>query len=407
MSLVREQDIFLQHVSELIRKAHELGLLISGGELYRTPEQQALYVQNGRSKTLDSQHLKRLAIDLNFFVETENGDRRLTYDVETIRPLGEFWESLDDANRWGGNWTTLKDTPHFERRESSASAKPISEGPKAAAPAGPKKGKGLLVSSVGYQRPNDRDDVETVQRLLNANIDLNGFQLSDGPLTPNGKCCPRTLAAIMEFQRSVVGVAEPDGKVDPDRQTIARLCEVVPQKADAAFLALLYLGAFEKDIAELAPGIEQVMRERAINTPLRQAHFLAQIGHESGELHYREELASGEAYEGRATLGNTQPGDGKRFKGRGLIQLTGRANYAAYGRNIERESELLENPSLVAADTILCVDVAGWYWTSRKLNDLADADDFDQITVKINGRGRNGYQNRKRLLKRAKALFAL
>ncbi len=68
------------------------------------------------------------------------------------------------------------------------------------------------------------------------------------------------------------------------------------------------------------------MNENGINTPLRRVHFFAQIGHESKELIYSEEIASGRAYEGRFDLGNTQPGDGVRFKGRGLIQITGRAN---------------------------------------------------------------------------------
>ena len=69
-----------------------------------------------------------------------------------------------------------------------------------------------------------------------------------------------------------------------------------------------------------------VMEKYQITTPLRRAAFLAQLAHESGELKYMEEIASGEAYEGRKELGNTAPGDGKRYKGRGPIQLTGRFN---------------------------------------------------------------------------------
>ncbi len=146
------------------------------------------------------------------------------------------------------------------------------------------------------------------------------------------------------------------------------------------------------------------MANRAIDSPLRQAHFLAQIGHESGELRFREEIASGEAYEGRADLGNTQPGDGRRFKGRGLIQLTGRANYAEYGRAINREAELLAKPELVASDPELCVDVAGWFWAKRGLNELADRDELTAITRRING-GLNGLEDRRRLYQRAKSLL--
>jgi hypothetical protein len=120
MSLVHEQSVFLLHVAELIRKASELGFVASGGELYRTSEQQALHVKHGRSKTMKSLHLKRLAIDLNFFQEASDGALTLTYDVEELRALGAFWESLDAANRWGGNWTSFKDAPHFERRENGS-----------------------------------------------------------------------------------------------------------------------------------------------------------------------------------------------------------------------------------------------------------------------------------------------
>ena len=90
----------------------------------------------------------------------------------------------------------------------------------------------------------------------------------------------------------------------------------------------------------------------------------------------------------------------------GLIQLTGRANYREYGRAISREAELLANPELLETDPDLCVDVAGWFWAKRNLNTLADADDLTRITKRING-GLNGLEDRRRLLKRAKALLSL
>lgn len=124
MSHVRDQSVFLMQVADLIGKAHDLGLVLTGGELYRTPEQQAIYVRTGRSKTTQSQHLKRLAIDLNFFERTANGALRLIYDSPAIRGLGAYWESLDPANRWGGNWTGFRDVAHFERREGVARAPP-------------------------------------------------------------------------------------------------------------------------------------------------------------------------------------------------------------------------------------------------------------------------------------------
>ncbi len=111
MSLVAEQAAFLQDVCFLIRKATELGFVVTGGELYRTAEQQEIYLKTGRSKTMKSNHLRRCAIDLNFF-----RDGKLTYDVNALQPIGAYWESLSPKNSWGGNWNSFKDVPHFERR---------------------------------------------------------------------------------------------------------------------------------------------------------------------------------------------------------------------------------------------------------------------------------------------------
>lgn len=150
-----------------------------------------------------------------------------------------------------------------------------------------------------------------------------------------------------------------------------------------------------------------------INTPVRQLCFLAQVGHESGGLFYTEELASGAAYEGRKSLGNTQPGDGIRFKGRGLIQITGRSNYKsisdALGINFIKSPVLLggKNVKVCTPDQLKYAALsAGWFWNSRKLNLLADKIDikkaidsgvnlenFKAITKKING-GYNGLADR-------------
>jgi hypothetical protein len=110
MNLVAEQAAFLLDVAKLINKATELGFVVTGGELYRTPEQQQIHVRAGRSKTMNSIHLKRCAIDLNFFK-----DGKLTYDVAALRPVGDYWESLNPKNQWGGNWKSFKDVPHFQR----------------------------------------------------------------------------------------------------------------------------------------------------------------------------------------------------------------------------------------------------------------------------------------------------
>jgi predicted chitinase len=410
MSLEHEQAKFLVHVGELLKKAGELGFLVTGGELYRTPEQQALYVQSGRSKTMKSQHTRRLAVDLNFYREQPDGALDLVYDEDDLRPLGEFWSSLDSANRWGGDWGSFKDLPHFERQEVGAAVVPVpvpEDGPVSAAfaEAVGNRGIGAIGAAVGPQCTNGRDDTETVQRLLNFNAELGRVRL-DAPLKPDGIYGTKTAGAIAAFQSQVVGQDEPELDVGPRSLTLRTLCAPLPEACDATLLSLIYLRAADEAVADLAPGIVETMAKRAIDTPLRQVHFIAQIGHESGELRFREEIASGAAYEGRRDLGNTQPGDGRRFKGRGLIQLTGRANYTEYAQGIGRKDEILRSPEIIAIDPVLCVDVAGWFWEKRKLNVLADRDDLIKITRRING-GTNGLDDRRRLLVRAKALFGL
>jgi len=141
---------------------------------------------------------------------------------------------------------------------------------------------------------------------------------------------------------------------------------------------------------EMLPHLNSAMKEAGINTPLRQAAFLAQLAHESGEFRHMEEIASGAAYEGNRDLGNTQPGDGVRFKGRGPIQLTGRSNYRAAGRALGID---LENNPRRAADPDVGFRTAAWFWNSRNLNASADARNFDYITYRVNG-GYNGKAER-------------
>lgn len=142
--------------------------------------------------------------------------------------------------------------------------------------------------------------------------------------------------------------------------------------------------------AECLPGLLATIAEADLSTPKRLAAFLAQVGHESASLHYVREIASGDAYEGRRDLGNTQPGDGRRFKGRGFIQVTGRNNYGACGKALGLD--LVNNPQMLET-----VDnawrSAGWFWRTRGLNALADAGNFAGVTRKING-GTNGAVDR-------------
>jgi len=158
----------------------------------------------------------------------------------------------------------------------------------------------------------------------------------------------------------------------------------------------LVMGSASSDLIEkyLVP-INEAMKIFGITTPLRIAHFLAQIAHETGELKFSEEISSGAQYEGRRSLGNTQPGDGERFKGRGLLQLTGRSNYEhceVFLRSIPKYAALditssTASASQVATDPYLAALVSGYYWSKLKprLNSVADSNDLFWVSVYVNG----------------------
>jgi putative chitinase len=233
-----------------------------------------------------------------------------------------------------------------------------------------------------------------VQFLLN----LNHPQVT-GPLVAHGICDAATVALIESFQHGIIGDGDPRGLIPPGGSTLAALRGGVPLGLLEEKLAAIYIHAAAAAVHRFFPAILAGMAAASIDTPLRQAHFLAQVGHESGELRYTEELASGSAYEGRADLGNTQPGDGPRYKGRGLIQLTGRGNYAGFCKAVN--VDLLSDPKRLATDPQLAVQAATWFWTKHNLNALADGDDTVALTKKING-GTNGLAERGVRLARAK-----
>ncbi len=155
--------------------------------------------------------------------------------------------------------------------------------------------------------------------------------------------------------------------------------------------------------AKLAPFVEplnEAFREFDVSTPVREQMFLAQAAHETGGFVFMRELASGQAYEGRLDLGNDEPGEGVRYKGRGIFQLTGDYNYRLAGTEIWGDPDWLTyNPGLAEEPTNAC-RIAGWYWKRNGLNDLADRGDFRLVTRRING-GYNGYADRVEYLHRA------
>ena len=179
--------------------------------------------------------------------------------------------------------------------------------------------------------------------------------------------------------------------------TLAQLQQIFPR---ARSLAGVFISS-----------LNLAMLNRQINTPQRAAAFLAQIGHESGELHYVRELGS-DQYLSKydtgslaARLGNTPEadGDGQKYRGRGLIQITGRRNYLACSQALFGDDRLLLQPQLLEQPQWAC-ESAAWFWQSNGLNELADKGQFTTITRRING-GLNGLDDRLQLWARAKAVL--
>jgi len=170
------------------------------------------------------------------------------------------------------------------------------------------------------------------------------------------------------------------------------------------------LGAKQAEvIAAIGPVLAETLHQHGLTTNLRKLHFIAQACHETMGLARLEEAATGDAYEGRKDLGNIQPGDGRRFKGRGLFQLTGRANYWSYSGT--GHYDLVDHPEM-AADPITSLRIACEFWNRNNLNPHADADDVLAISKIINtGRNGsvmpNGLNDRKRYVEKAKAALQL
>lgn len=133
--------------------------------------------------------------------------------------------------------------------------------------------------------------------------------------------------------------------------------------------------------------LNEYSKDYGLTTPLRMAHFLAQAAHESAHFRTLEEYATGSAYEGRKDLGNLTKGDGVKYKGRGIFQLTGRFNYQKFGGTL-----LLNNPNLASTPRV-SVLTALEYWGINNLNSLADKDDLLNLSIRINGKNKNGLPN--------------
>ncbi len=155
-------------------------------------------------------------------------------------------------------------------------------------------------------------------------------------------------------------------------------------------------------VGEISAIFSSTLDDYDINTKLRIAHFMGQVTHECAGFRTTEEFASGSAYEGREDLGNIHAGDGKRYKGRGLIQLTGRANYRKIGKKLNLPLE--DSPNL-ASEPVTSLKIACEYWKDRKINLAADHDNLIQATRLVNG-GLNGIEDRRKYLQKAKTALS-
>lgn len=172
--------------------------------------------------------------------------------------------------------------------------------------------------------------------------------------------------------------------------------EIVPLYKGAA-------GNAQKTIIDaVGPYLVEVLPLYKIDTRLRIAHFLAQCAHESDGFRTLEEYATGAAYEGRADLGNTKRGDGKRYKGRAPIELTGRANYRRVGTILSID---LENNPTWASLPANALKISCVFWTDKNINAKADLDDLIGVTHMVNG-GENGLDQRRAYLVKAKIAVA-
>lgn len=256
-----------------------------------------------------------------------------------------------------------------------------------------------IKQSVGAGGVNTKLDVKIIQAALNLSRSQS-FE-PQGAVVIDGAIGKKTISAIELYQTAVVGMSKPDGRIDPNGATIKSLKKTLKKGLSIeALIAIMGHGnpTVVKGYHHLL--INQLPRY-GINSPLRMVHFLAQVGHESMSFVYTEEIASGSAYEGRKDLGNTEKGDGIRFKGRGLIQLTGRKNYSDYGDYACLNLLTKGNERIVSIHPTYALDASLWFWDKRKLNSYADKDDLRAITRRVNG-GYNGLPDRQDYLDRAK-----
>ncbi|MFD6896058.1 glycoside hydrolase family 19 protein [Rhodococcus sp. NPDC060086] len=183
------------------------------------------------------------------------------------------------------------------------------------------------------------------------------------------------LSASVESPDAPVGTPEPAPAAAPDP-------EPAPPAVTPDDLRHIVPGIPAEKIEQYIAPLNAAMTHNGIDNPVRQAAFIAQLAVESDSFRTFEEYASGRAYEGRADLGNTHPGDGERYKGRGAIQITGRHNYEKLSQHTG--VDFVAHPELLAAPEN-AFTTAAWYWTSRDLNNVADTVGIVRVSELVNG----------------------
>jgi len=276
------------------------------------------------------------------------------------------------------------------------------------APAGAPPYHGIYSSAFTFDQYRDgaTDRLEELMLKLAALHDLDGEvdtwirKLSDLPERPAGSDPYVRLFVLREDVPP-----EPPPIIAPATYPPASKVYVTTDQ----MLKIIGSNQLSDRVNAMVPGINVTLERFKINTPLRMAHFFGQILHESGGLRWLREIwgptDAQRRYEPPSRLakdlGNTQAGDGKRYMGRGVIQLTGRANYAKFSQAMG--VDFLSNPDLVASPQY-AVTAAGWFWDMRNINRFADQDDLLKVTRLVNG-GKNGLADREKYLKRSKQVL--
>jgi predicted chitinase len=328
----------------------------------------------------------------------------------TLRQVGNRLVGGPKNYKTTGELVTFSGGPaHPTGPKSPSTGKTPTPTPSKPAPKPTSSLKGTTLPAGDLKRGASGAAVKKLQTALVKAGTLTQKEMNTGP----GVFGPRTEAALKEFQKKH-GVPATGYYGPKTRAAFEKLGAKVAKSSSSspvtgptpgpvkggvsvAQLKKIMPALSDSRARQVLPYLNKAMAEAKINTPKRQAAFLAQLAHESGQLRYFEELASGREYEGRRDLGNTHPGDGVRYKGRGPIQLTGRANYRAAGKALGID---LENNPKRAADLDVGFRTAAWFWSTHNLNKYADAGNFREITHRING-GYNGESSREAYYRRA------